>query len=363
MSYSTAARRSFAPPLPSSTTGTASMPFGWAPRLQPEMREPWEVAWESTGPEHAPALFVLGGISADRHVTATEFDPRPGWWSRQVGAGLTVDPERWRIVSMDFLGTEGPAGDSPHRLHLLPQDQADAVFAVLDHLGVERVHAAVGSSYGGSVALAAAIARPERFERLIMLAAAHRPHPHATALRLIQRRIVETAVANGSPAEGLALSRALAFTTYRTAVEFDDRFDHRAAWADTASVSGTPESPAFEVSGYLDNRGAVFARSVDPNSFLSLSESIDLCDLDPSELHVPAYLISFNKDTLVPPWLVNELEARVPGPCCHFRLNAKCGHDGFLMGASDLSAALAVSLTTWPEKKRAPRISGRRRQC
>lgn len=346
------APRRLARALPASQRGISFMPLGWHPLRHPEMSARWRVTWESVGPAGAPVLVVLGGISADRHVTATREDPRPGWWNRQVGPGLAINPARWRVVSLDFLAGSGQRGAVRSRLHLVPEDQADAVFAVLDHLGTAKVHAVVGSSYGGSVALAASLRHPERIGRLVMLAAAHRSHPHATALRLVQRGIVEMALANGSSAQGLALARALAFTTYRTAGEFDSRFAHRAQWKVRTGKGN--ELPSFEVSSYLDNRGEAFAGSVDPEAFLTLSESIDLCDLDPTALRVPAYLISFSEDTLVPPWLVGELEAAVPGTCCHFRLNAKCGHDGFLTGAADLSAALSGSLATWPDEECRP---------
>lgn len=350
MGDSSAVRHAGTQPLPASSRGVSAMPFGWTPRRHPALTARMRVAWESAGPAGAPVLFVLGGISANRHVTATQDDPTPGWWNRLVGGGRAVDPQDWRIVAMDFLGASGPDLGVPARLHLLAEDQADAVLAVLDHLSIDRVHAIVGSSYGGSVALAAALAAPERFARLVMLAAAHRSHPHATALRLVQRRIVELASESGSPARGLALARALAFTGYRTAGEFEDRFCHKPRWSSSNGASApTLPIPAFEVSGYLDSRGESFAATTDPGAFLTLSESIDLCDLDPSTLGVPAYLVSFNEDTLVPPWLVGELEALIPGPCCHFRLAAKCGHDGFLMGARDLSAALTVSLSKWPD--------------
>lgn len=356
MRSSAAVRRTDPPALPHASRGVAYMPGGWTPRRHPELGDRMRVAWEASGPENAPALFVLGGISQDRHVTATANDPRPGWWSRQVGLGRTIDPSRWRIVGMDFLGSRKSAvrfENSPFensvesvfrgRLHLTPEDQADAVFSVLDHLEIERVHALVGASFGGSVALAAALARPERVGRLVMIGAAHRSHPHATALRLVQRRIVEMAVRAGTPKHGLSLARGLGFTTYRTAAEFEERFASRARW-------NTGNAPVFEVAGYLDRRGKAFAASTDAKDFLTLSEAVDLCDLDPAGLSVPMYLVSFELDTLVPPWLVAELEERTPGFRRHFRLATKCGHDSFLTDSREVSGALAASLAQRQEE-------------
>ena len=326
---------------PPGRRGVAPLPSGWTPQCHPDLNNRFTVPWEDCGDPCATPIVALGGISASRHVTATNQDPSPGWWERQVGAGRALDPANWRIIGMDFLGAGPPLStrSSVPRLHLTAEDQADALFAILDRLEIERVHAVVGASYGGMVALAAALAQPERVGRLVIVASAHRSHPHANALRIVQRRIVEMGMATNRPQEALAVARALAFTTYRTAGELDDRFSAAPRW-------GAPGAdPTFEVSDYLDARGQSFAKTTDASAFLTLSESIDLCDLDPAGLRVPSVVISFKEDTLVPPWLVDELVENAGAQCEHYPLSSKCGHDGFLMASDDLADALRTSLS------------------
>ena len=60
------------------------------------------------------------------------------------------------------------------------------------------------------VGLAFAELYPDWAEQLIVVSAAHRAHPQATAWRGIQRRILQFAVAAGRPEEGVALARELA---------------------------------------------------------------------------------------------------------------------------------------------------------
>ena len=64
----------------------------------------------------------------------------------------------------------------------------------------------------------------ERVEQLVVISAADRAHPMATAWRSVQRRIVRFALAAAGPAEGLELARALAMATYRSPEEFAARF-------------------------------------------------------------------------------------------------------------------------------------------
>ena len=55
------------------------------------------------------------------------------------------------------------------------------------------------------------------------------------SVRVVQRRIVQDAVAHGRDRDGLALARALAMTTYRSQEEFQARF--------AGGPALTPEGP------------------------------------------------------------------------------------------------------------------------
>ena len=74
------------------------------------------------------------------------------------------------------------------------------------------------------MALSFAARHPHMSRGVLVLGAADRPHAMATALRVIQRRIVRRGLRFGDEAGALALARALAVTTYRSAAEFDARF-------------------------------------------------------------------------------------------------------------------------------------------
>jgi homoserine O-acetyltransferase len=288
------------------------------------------VGYELHGPPGAPAVVVLGGISADHHLAPTPADDSEGWWPGLVGPARALDTDRFRLLGIDWAAAPGEHLDGPVPV-LTTHDQARALAAVMDHLSIDVV-GIVGASYGGMVGLAFAELFPSRVRRLGVLCAAHRTHPMATALRALQRRFVAFAAEAGSPDVGLSLGRALAMTTYRSAEEFDARFDWR---ADTLA------SPArFPVESYLDARGDAFAARFSPERFAALSESIDLHSVEPTSLTAPSIVVSVASDALVPPWLVDELADRAPGVEAHLRLDSVYGHDAFLKETGLVSDAI-----------------------
>ena len=161
-------------------------------QARPSIRRSLErpVGYEIVGPPRAPVVVVLGGISATRHVATTGHDDTPGWWDATVGAGRAIDTATYRVLGIDFLDG-GRRGDGRPRHVVTTHDQAAAIVRVLDTLGVERVHAFVGASYGGMVGLAFAERYAERLDRLVAISAPHEAHPMSTALRSLQRRIVQ----------------------------------------------------------------------------------------------------------------------------------------------------------------------------
>ena len=298
-----------------------------------------------TGPPNGPVAVVLGGISANRHVCDSGPD-QPGWWRNIVGSARPIDTDRVRVVGLDWLGSRLPslrghavsAGSpeqppEPARYPLISTgDQARALKRVLDTVGSGPVDVLIGASYGGMVGLAFAAMYPSSIRRLVLIGAAHRTHPMATAHRVLQRRFVDLARVGGEAGEGLMLARALAMTTYRTAEEFDDRFSVRPA----AGSRGR-----FEVEEYLEARGRRFRDEFSSRTFECLSHSIDLHFVDPSAVHVPTELVSIDSDTLVPPWLMDELESRISGPCRRHRLCSAAGHDAFLTETDSVGALLS----------------------
>lgn len=304
------------------------------------------MAYELCGPVGAPLVVVQGGISAGRHVTATSSDPSPGWWQELVGPGLAVDTRRFRVLAFDYLGGNGEStgprqsrgmtlsAASKERLAAFPtvgtDDQARALTLLLDRLQLGPLAAYVGSSYGGMVGLAFAALSPNSLQRLIVISAAHRPHPQATAWRSLQRNIVTLARRSGRLHEGLVLARGLAMTTYRTPHELRQRFDTGPTVDDAGDLR-------FPVEGYLEARGEAFAESFDADAFLTLSKSIDLHRIEADAITAPTQLIAVTSDQLVPVDSMQELARSLPQGVLH-EIDSLYGHDAFLKETQQIGA-------------------------
>lgn len=295
-------------------------------------------SFEVTGPPDAPLVVVLGGISATRHVTATHDDAATGWWQDVVGPRRAIDTTRFRVLSIDYLDG-GRAPDGRPRRIVTTHDQADALAGALDTLGEGSAGAVIGASYGGMVALAFAERYPERLEQLVVFGAAHKTAPMTTALRAVQRRVVELGLDTGEVTRSLVLARALAMTTYRSAREFAERF---AAAPDECRPGGS----TFPVERYLLHHGERFASWFAPERFLALSLSADLHAVDPSQIRTPALLIAAEDDAIVPPEQIHELAARLAGPVRIAPMRTRHGHDAFLADPDVIGPILSAELST-----------------
>ncbi|OOG48195.1 alpha/beta hydrolase [Rhodanobacter sp. C06] len=289
-----------------------------------------DVRYLWSGAPDAPTVIVQGGISADRDVT-TPAGATSGWWQALVAAGAAIDLERYRVLAIDWL-VPAELGVST----ISSEDQADALVALLDALGIARAHAFVGSSYGAMVALAFAARHPQRAERLVLLCGAHRAHPLSTAQRSVQRGIVRLGQQSGQLDEALALARQLAMTTYRGSAEFGRRFAGEPEWRG--------DRFHFPVEDYLEHQGRRFVERFDAERFLALSESIDLHDVAPEQVPLPATLIGFPSDRLVPLADLCELQRRLRGPATLEVVESPYGHDAFLKEPEQLAPLLREAL-------------------
>ena len=301
------------------------------------------IAWRRHGSADRPAVLVLGGISAHRDVAAQ--DDGEGWWSDVVGAGRAVDTDAFNVIGIDWLGGSGASTQASElpRLHgdipaITPADQAAAIVALLDVLGIDALHACVGSSYGGMVALALAARFAERVNRLVVLCAAHEPHPMATALRSLQRAVVRDGIAKGDGAHALHIARGIAMTTYRSAREFAARFDTR--------PRDDADGFRFAVEDYLAHHGRAFAQRFTPDAFLCLSQSIDLHRIEPADVRVPSTLIAFEPDAVTPAWQVRELARQLGARWTLRVLPSIYGHDAFLKEVEAVSRIVKDALCT-----------------
>ncbi len=291
------------------------------------------------------------------------------WWPQLFGPGLPFDLDRYCILGVNVLGScYGSTG--PRSLNLatgLPygghfplvsiHDMVHAQAQLIDYLDIDRLHTVVGGSIGGMQALAWAVHYPERLQRCIVVGACP-VNAMALALGHIQRQAIrnDPAFRDGHyppedpPLRGLALARALAMCSYKSALLFDERFGRR----HNRNGERPDRDPAgrFDVAGYLDYQGQLFLKRFDANSYLIISKAMDTFDLGstPEEeaaalqrIQARMLLVGISSDWLFPPGDVQALANRIrqAGKDVEYReLVSTHGHDGFLADADQLNALI-----------------------
>jgi homoserine O-acetyltransferase len=295
------------------------------------------------------------------------------WWADLFGPDRPFDPGRSCVVCVNILGScygsTGPSstdastgmpygGDFPL---VGIDDMVRAQAALLDHLGVGALHAVVGGSIGGMQALAWAVRYGSRVRRCVSIGAAPL-NALALALNHMQQQAIRQDPAwrdgryapDEPPAAGLALARAIATCTYKSAGLLARRFGR--------SPNRTGEDPRrslrgrFDVGGYLDYQGELFNRRFDANSYLVLSRAMDAFELGATAeeeaaalagVEAAVTLVGISTDWLFPPADVRGLAERMAaaGVNVEYReLDSEHGHDGFLADAADLAGVLRAAL-------------------
>ena len=292
------------------------------PMPQPEQREPdarryaklpepfpmWrggvlhgaQIAYETWGSLNAArdnALLLFTGLSPSAHAASSAEDPRDGWWQRMVGPGLAIDTDQFFVVCINSLGScfgsTGPASidpatGRPYRLtfpDLSVEDIARAGYEAVRSLGIGRVDTVMGPSLGGMVVLAYAALFPGAARRLVSISGTLAASPFAIALRSIQREAITgdpdwrhgNYTADRPPGTGMRLARKLGTVTYRSAAEWQQRFDRQPVRPDLER--NEPFAAEFAVQGYLESQARRWVNAFDANCYLYLSRAMDRFDL------------------------------------------------------------------------------------
>jgi 3-oxoadipate enol-lactonase len=107
------------------------------------------IRYDLLGPAHGPVACMAHSLSSDSGV-----------WAEQVPALLAAG---WRVLRLDMRGH----GGSDPTENCTMADLAGDVVAVLDQLGLERVHF-LGVSIGGMIGQVLGIAHPQRLHSLML---------------------------------------------------------------------------------------------------------------------------------------------------------------------------------------------------
>lgn len=259
------------------------------------------IAFETYGQLNAArdnAVLVFHALTGSQHLSGwTDAVPgvgkwsdecQVGWWTAFVGPGKPIDTDRFFVIAANYLGgcygSTGPSSVDPLTgtpygsafPSLTVADIVDSQVALLDHLGIDRLHAVTGGSVGGMMCLSLATRHPARVRKVIPIAAGLR----TTELQFIHNFEQTNAILGDPnfrggdyyegphPDRGLALARMIGHKTFVSLTAMTER-----ARSDVMSGAG-PEGYEIRhpLESYMWYQGQKFLERFDANTYVRLME-------------------------------------------------------------------------------------------
>jgi homoserine O-acetyltransferase/O-succinyltransferase len=289
------------------------------------------------------------------HALTGSADAAGDWWAPLIGEGQVLDTDKYGVICINLLGSRyGTSGPISRRAEtakpygrtfprITVRDQARAQWRLLDALGIGKLALAVGGSLGGMVALEVALERPGEISRVVPMAAPARIGQLAVGWDHIQLEIIERL-----GLDGLDLARQLAMTTYRSEVDFEQRFAGRVEAEDSHAVVS-----------YLRHQGRKLLERFDEDTYCTLVRAMDTHDIGRDRGGAVAALqklaaygtrltgVGIEGDILYGTNQVCEMvtAATAAGMDAAYReIHSTKGHDAFLVEWEQLTGILAEAL-------------------
>lgn len=317
--------------------------------------------------DRSNAILVCHALTGDQYLASEHpLTGKPGWWDRMVGPGRPIDTDRFHVICANVigscLGSTGPSSrasdGAPYAMRfpvITIRDMVRGLVALLDGLGIERLHAVVGGSMGGMQALSLAANFPNRVARVLAIATTSRHSAQNIAFHELGRQAImadpnwrmgDYYDAPDNPDAGLAVARMAAHITYLSEDGLTEKFGRNLQDRDSKTFGFDAD---FQVESYLRYQGSGFTRRFDANSYLYITRAMDYFDLaeEHGGLLANAFrgssarfcLVSFDTDWLYPTaesrHVVHALNA-VGAPVSFVELSAPFGHDSFLLDVPEL---------------------------
>jgi homoserine O-acetyltransferase len=332
--------------------------------------------WGELNAEKSNAVLVFHALSGSHH--AQGFNPEiegidgiwqpelhEGWWNDMIGPGKALDTNRFFVICANFLGgcygSTGPSSINPDTgkpwgaafPHVTAADQVEIQARLLDSFGIDVLHAAVGPSVGGLLALTFATRFPSRVRNVISIAAGYKTTVLNRLVLFEQILAIENDPNfNGGdyyegspPLYGLALARMISHKTFVHLDAIERRARQDVVQPDDV-LAWYRVRDQFQ--SYMLHQGKKFVKRFDANTYLRI---IDLWSrfegANEGDAETPADLFersrlagqrwlvfSIDSDFCFYPEEQTELmkhleESRVDA--MHITVHSDKGHDSFLL--------------------------------
>ncbi|QTN31426.1 homoserine O-acetyltransferase [Akkermansiaceae bacterium] len=332
--------------------------------------------WGKLNADGSNAVLLFHALSGSHHAaghnpgipgTGALWQPElhEGWWESMIGPGKAIDTDRLFVICPNYLGgcygSTGPASPNPATGRpwgaafpsISATDQVNATALLLDSLGIPTLHALVGPSVGGLIALAFATRLPERVKTVIDIAAGFRTTVLNKLILFEQILAIENDPNfNGGdfydtkpPFYGLALARMISHKTFVHLDSFENRARQDVVQPDDILAWYRVQD---QFQSYMLHQGKKFVRRFDANTYLRIIDLWSRFDAlaeggaeSPEGLFAPCreagqkwLVFSIDSDFCFYPEeqaeLVRHLEAAGVA-VMHITVHSDKGHDSFLL--------------------------------
>jgi len=270
------------------------------------------------------------------------------WFSGLFEPDGIIDPDKHFVLCINNLGScygsTGPTSVSPYSgkpyqadfPKISIRDIVGFQALLLDHLEISNIELIIGGSMGGMIALEFALIDP-RIRSVVLIATGKHHSPWAIGISHAQRQAIYADEnwnrgfynPKSIPHKGLSAARSLAMITYRSPQNYNSKFGRAI----------NPESQTFEVESYLEYQGQKLNKRFDANSYIRLTQAMDIHDVSRNrgsfeetltQINKPCLIIGVDSDLLYPTFEQKELAALIPNSF-YKEIISPFGHDAFLI--------------------------------
>jgi homoserine O-acetyltransferase len=317
-----------------------------------------EIQYETYGtyqPGSSKVIWVCHALTASADVF--------GWWPGLFGEKDLFNPDDYFIVCINNLGscygTTGPLSIKPETgepyFHAFPdfsiRDMAKVHALTHEALGIGNIHLLIGGSQGAQQAMEWAIASPDLFDNLALIATNAKHSPWGIAFNETQRMAIETDPSwklhhEKAGLQGMKTARAMALLSYRNYFTYQQAQQGK-------NFDGSPKAISYQ-----RYQGEKLAQRFNAFSYHRLSKAMDSHDVGRGrggpakalgKIKANTIVVSILSDLLFPPEEQLFLKEHIPA-AQYAEIDSVYGHDGFLVEVQKLSAILKHFLITQNKK-------------
>ena len=315
------------------------------------------------------AILVFHALSGSQHAAgyresvSRSVDPlwtdecKKGWWDGFIGKNKVFDTSRHFLICANYVGgcygstgpTSNKANSEDKYMSSFPwvtmEDLVRSQMKLIDSLQIKELHAVVGASLGGLLALTTMLLFPQRTRSLVSIASGLKIQPLQVIHNFEQVKAIENdpLFLNGNyredkpPLSGLELARMIGHKTYVSLETMTDRAKKNMVQEDNPSGY----SATHQIESYFNHQAKKFSKRFDANSYLRILNAWQRHSVDDKSKNIgllnedfKALIISIDSDVCFYPDEQRELHDYLKSNGLNSQIHevhSDKGHDSFLL--------------------------------